>query len=317
MAGELILRAKKAADNACIAAELASLRTAMNASFARTDRRRAVLDARTTAARAYTVRYLLDDERERRRQLKLAAVQGKLTPRDDLLRAEQRERGAAASLALHAGERAAWRQRDQQRHATAKAESDAWAARRAREKELTMRALDALGARRPSTAAAPAPKRAAPAAAIASPRRVASEPGGMLRRPELLAKVVVDGEGGGAGGAAAAPGGVGGAPRTARPSSARPSRGGDGGGGGATPRRPASARPARPDETGLVRFADGSAPVRAPPTHRPSSAAVLRARPQSAAEERVAAALVEGGRAPPPRAARPASAFTYREFLSR
>ena len=107
MAGaELILRAKKAADNACIAAELASLRTAMNASFARTDRRQAVLDARTTAARAYTVRYLLDDERERRRQLKLAAVQGKLTPRDDLLRAEQRERGAAASLALHAGERA-------------------------------------------------------------------------------------------------------------------------------------------------------------------------------------------------------------------
>ena len=109
MAGaeELILRAKKAADNACIAAELASLRTAMNASFARTDRRRVVLDARTTAARAYTVRYLLDDERERRRQLKLAAVQGKLTPRDDLLRAEQRERGAAASLALHASERAA------------------------------------------------------------------------------------------------------------------------------------------------------------------------------------------------------------------
>ena len=209
MAGELILRAKKAADNACIAAELASLRTAMNASFARTDRRRAVLDARTTAARAYTVRYLLDDERERRRQLKLAAVQGKLTPRDDLLRAEQRERGAAASLALHASERAAWRQREQQRHATAKAESDAWAARRAREKELTMRALDALGARRPSTAAPVAPKRAAPAAAIASPRRVASEPGGMLRRPELLAKVVVDGEG--AGGAAAAPGGVGGA----------------------------------------------------------------------------------------------------------
>ena len=155
MAGaeELILRAKKAADNACIAAELASLRTAMNASFARTDRRQAVLDARTTAARAYTVRYLLDDERERRRQLKLAAVQGKLTPRDDLLRAEQRERGAAASLALHASERAAWRQRDQQRQATAKAESDAWAARRTREKELTMRALDALGARRPSTAA--------------------------------------------------------------------------------------------------------------------------------------------------------------------
>ena len=198
-ADELILRAKKAADNACIAAELASLRTAMTPPLRAPTGVRAVLDARTTAARAYTVRYLLDDERERRRQLKLAAVQGKLTPRDDLLRAEQRERGAAASLALHASERAAWRQRDQQRHATAKAESDAWAARRAREKELTMRALarserDGRRRRRRRRRSAPRP-----------PPRSRRSRGGMLRRPELLAKVVVDGEGGGAGGAAAAP----------------------------------------------------------------------------------------------------------------
>ena len=48
-ADELILRAKKAADNACIAAELASLRTAMNASFARTSAaaRSALSDSRT------------------------------------------------------------------------------------------------------------------------------------------------------------------------------------------------------------------------------------------------------------------------------
>ena len=99
MAGaeELILRAKKAADNACIVAELASLRTAMNAPL-RAPTGVGRCSTRERWRRAYTVRYLLDDERERR-QLKLAAVQGKLR-RATLLRAEQRERGAAASLAL-------------------------------------------------------------------------------------------------------------------------------------------------------------------------------------------------------------------------